>query len=259
MSTFSANLGFLWTDRSLPEAIHAAKQHGFAAVECHWPYQTPASSVAAALDETNLVMLGLNTSRGDVSQGENGLSALPGREAEARVAIDQAITYAAAINAANVHVMAGFAQGPKAHQTFVDNLHYATEQAHRHGMTILIEPLNHYDAPGYFLNTSEQAKIIIEQVNKDNLKLMFDCYHIQIMEGDITRRLTNLLEIVGHIQIASVPLRQEPDSGELDYRHILNVLANLGFHQPIGAEYRPKGCVEAGLNWMDSLEDHGFK
>ena len=254
MTTFSANLGFLWTDRSLPDAILAAKQHGFAAVECHWPYQTPASSVAAALDETNLIMLGLNTSRGDVSQGENGLSALPGREVEARAAIDQAITYAAAINTPNIHVMAGFAQGAKAHQTFVNNLHYATEQARCHDMTILIEPLNHYDAPGYFLNTSAQAKAIIKQINKDNLKLMFDCYHIQIMEGDITRRLTDLLDIIGHIQIASVPLRQEPDGGELDYRHVLGVLAELGFHRPIGAEYRPKGRVEAGLNWMNALE-----
>ena len=250
---FSANLGFLWTEHSLPDAIRAAKKAGFHAVECHWPYDTPTEEVNAALAETGLAMLGLNTSRGDVEGGENGLSALVGGEDEAQAAIDQAIAYASAINTPNIHVMAGFASGNTAHQTFVENLRYATTQAAEHDITILIEPLNHHDAPGYFLQTSAQAKTIIEEVGADNLKLMFDCYHLQIMEGDISRRLAALMPIIGHVQIASVPDRAEPESGELDYGYVFGVLEELGYEEPIGAEYKPRGGTDSGLGWFDSL------
>lgn len=250
---FSANLGFLWQELRLPEAIRAAKSAGFDAVECHWPYDTPPEAVNAALAETGLLMLGLNTVRGDVVNGENGLSALPGRETEAKAAIDQAVAYAAVVNACNIHVMAGFASGATAHQTFVSNLRYATELAAKHGITILIEPLNHYDAPGYFLQTSGQAKTIIEEVRADNLKLMFDCYHLQIMEGDISRRLRDLLPVIGHIQFASVPTRNEPDRGELNYHHVFGVLRELGYDAPLGAEYKPVATTEAGLGWMNHL------
>lgn len=253
MAKFSANLGFLWTELSLPEAIRAAGRAGFDAVECHWPYDTPAVEVDDALAETGLTMLGLNTVRGDVAGGENGLSALPGREAEARTAIDQAIEYAVAIKTPNIHVMAGFAEGGAAHETFVGNLRYALNNAQPHGITILIEPLNHYDAPRYFLRTSEQAKTIIDEIRADSLKLMFDCYHIQIMEGDISRRLRSLKRIIGHIQIASVPDRAEPDAGELDYRHVLKVLEEIGYTAPLGAEYKPRGRIEDGLGWMTRL------
>ena len=247
---FSANLGFLWTEHSLPDAIRAAKSAGFDAVECHWPYDTAPEEIKAALDETGLEMLGLNTVRGDVAGGENGLSALVGREAEARLAIDQAIAYAVEINTPNIHVMAGFASGEAAHNTFIENLKYATGQAATHGITILIEPLNHHDAPGYFLQNSTQAKAIIEAVNADNLKLMFDCYHLQIMEGDISRRLAALLPMIGHVQIASVPDRAEPDSGELDYGHVFEVLEGLGYDAPVGAEYKPRNGTDDGLGWL---------
>ena len=247
---FSANLGFLWKELDLPDAIRAAKQAGFDAVECHWPYETDASAVKDALDETGLRMLGLNTVRGDVAGGENGLSALPEREKEAQAAIDQAIEYAVALDTPNIHVMAGFASGDAAHQVFVANLRYATEKAAPHKITILIEPLNHYDAPNYFLQTSGQAKNIIEEVAVDNLKLMFDCYHLQLMEGDITHRLEVLLPIIGHIQIASVPDRAEPDHGELNYEHIYSVLQKLGFTAPLGAEYKPATTTYEGLGWM---------
>ena len=250
---FSANLGFLWNELSLPDAIRAAKTAGFDAVECHWPYDTPTTAVNEALAETGLMMLGLNTVRGDVSGGENGLSALPGREVEAKAAIDQAIAYASAINTPNIHVMAGFSLGEDAHQTFVSNLRYATKQAAEHGITILIEPLNHYDAPGYFMQTSGQAKAIIEEVSAGHLKLMFDCYHLQLMEGDISHRLQDLLPIIGHIQFASVPTRNEPDGGELNYRHVFGVLRELGYDTPLGAEYKPVGATESGLGWMDYL------
>ncbi len=248
MPKFSANLGFLWTELSLPDAIRAAHKVGFEAVECHWPYDTDPSLIKSALDETGLPMLGLNTVRG--KEGENGLSALPGRETEARAAIDQAIAYATEIGAQNIHVMAGFAQGHEAEATFKANLTYACQQAAPHGITILIEPLNHYDAPGYFLSTSAQAKTIIEAVGQPNLKLMFDCYHLQIMEGDITRRLTDLMPLIGHIQIASVPDRAEPDHGELGHTHLFAHLDALGYAAPIGAEYKPKTTTDAGLGWL---------
>jgi len=245
MTRFSANLGFLWKELPLPEAIRAAAAAGFEAVECHWPYGVDPALVKAALDETGLPMLGLNTVRGD----GNGLSALVCSETEARAAIDQAVDYAVAIGAHNIHIMAGFASGEAALQTFVANLRYALARVVDHNITLLIEPLNHHDAPGYFLQTADQAAEIIAQINDPNLKLMFDCYHLQIMQGDVSRLLERMLPIVGHIQIAAVPSRAEPDEGELDYRHILNHIDALGYKGFIGAEYHPRSSTEAGLGW----------
>lgn len=253
MTLLSANLGFLWPELSLPEAIRAAAKAGFAAVELHWPYDYNAHDIKATLDEVGLPVLGLNTRQGDLSKNENGLSALPGRDIEARAAIDEAIAYATIIGAANIHVMAGFIQGSQAHHTFLDNLRYAANTAAKHSITILIEPLNHYDAPGYFLSTSEQAKTIIEEINLPNIKLMFDCYHLQLMEGDLSHRLASLKNIIGHIQIAAVPSRAEPNEGEIYYPYIFEVLKTLGFNNPIGAEYKPRGTTEEGLVWKSHL------
>ena len=251
---FSANLGFLWSERPLPDAIRAAKSAGFDAVECHWPYGVDPADVKAALRETALPMLGLNTSRGDVAAGDNGLSTLPNRIPEARAAIDQAVAYGEAIGAQNIHVMAGFAQGTEAHQTYVDNLRYASGIAAAKGMSILIEPLNHYDAHGYFLQTTDQATAIIDEVGAPNLKLMFDCYHVQIMEGDLTRKLASLKDHIGHIQFASVPDRGTPDHGEVNYDHIFNVIKQLGYSMPLGAEYKPQGATAASLDWLKKAQ-----
>ncbi|SHI05679.1 hydroxypyruvate isomerase family protein [Marivita hallyeonensis] len=248
---FSANLGFLWQDRPLPDAIRAAKAAGFDAVECHWPYETPAAEVAVALKETGLPMLGLNTRRGDVAGGENGLSALPGRDDDARLAIDEAVAYAQAVTADAIHLMAGFADGTDAHDTFVRNLRYACDAAP--DRTILIEPLNHYDAPGYFLKTSGQAIRIIEEVGASNLRLMFDCYHIQLMEGDLTHRLQRLKPQIGHIQFASVPDRGAPDRGEVNYGHVFDVIRDMGYDAPLGAEYKPGGPTEDTLGWLSMM------
>lgn len=248
---FSANLGFLWADRPLPDAIRAAHAAGFEAVECHWPYDTPAAEVAAALKETGLEMLGLNTLRG--RPGENGLAALPGREAEARDEIDRALSYARAIGCRAVHVMAGFAQGPEADAAFRANLDHACQGAAGQGATVLIEPLNHHDAPGYYLQHAEQAARIIAAAGHPNLRLMFDCYHLQIMDGDITRRLRALAPIIGHVQIAAVPDRGPPDHGELDYRHVMGVLAEIGWDRPVGAEYRSPLPTDETLGWMETL------
>lgn len=247
MTEFSANLGFLWPYLPLPDAIHAAHAAGFHAVECHWPYEEPTAKVVQALEDSRLSMLGLNTRRG--KKGENGLAALPGREIEARAEIDRAIAYARAIGCDAVHVMAGFAEGPDAERVFLANLRYACAEAR--DLTVLIEPLNRYDAPGYFLRTSDQAARLIDRAGRDNLRLMFDCYHIQIMEGDISRRLKTLRDIIGHVQIASVPDRGAPDHGEVNYQHIYGVLDDLEWTRPIGAEYRPVGMTTETLGWLE--------
>lgn len=251
---FSANLGFLWSELPLPDAIRAAKAAGFNAVECHWPYEFDAAEVNAALAETNMKMLGLNTVRGDVSKGDNGLSALHDRVSEARQAIDQSVAYANEIDVLNIHVMAGFAKGDAAHQTFIENLHYACKQAAKHNINILIEPLNHYDAPGYFLQTTDQAIKIIKEVGADNLKLMFDCYHVQLMEGDLSHKLADLQEHIGHVQFASVPDRAAPDQGELNYDYVFSRLQELGYTMPLGAEYKPQGPTEPTLQWLQAAK-----
>jgi hydroxypyruvate isomerase len=252
--TFSANLGFLWTDRALPDAVRAAHAAGFDAVECHWPYDTPVADLNAALRETGLPMLGLNTRRGNVGASENGLAALPGREAEARAAIDEAIAYAAATSTRNVHVMAGFASGPQADETFGTNLRYACDRAAPHGIGILIEPLNRYDAPGYFLSHTGQAVDLITRVGADSLRLMFDCYHVQLTEGDLTHRVEQLLPHIGHIQFASVPDRGPPDGGEVAYPFVFAAIRRLGYTQALGAEYRPKGATDDSLGWLKAAD-----
>lgn len=255
MTRFSANLGFLWKELSLPDAIEAAADAGFHAVECHWPYDTPAHSVKAALERTGLPMLGLNTQRGDVDAGDNGVAAIPGREAEARDYIDESITYAAAIGCANVHVMAGFTdKSSPCEATFQANLTYACQTAQTHGITILIEPLNHFDAPGYHLSTLDGALDTLAEVNQSNLKVMFDCYHLQIMQGDLTRRLKTHLDAIGHIQIAAVPDRSEPDTGELHYPSILKALDEMGWTGYVGAEYKPRTDTQAGLGWLAAYQ-----
>ena len=148
-------------------------------------------------------------------------------------------------------VMAGFAEGPAAEAAFLANLDHACRAGP--DLVMLIEPLNRYDAPGYFLTGSDQAARLIERAGHANLRLMFDCYHLQIMEGDLTRRLRRHLPIVGHVQIASVPDRGPPDHGEVDYRHICGVLRELGWERPVGAEYKPGGATEDTLGWLAGL------
>ena len=247
---FSANLGFLWQNEYLPDAIRSAKAAGFDAVECHWPYAVPSEEVLKALSDTRLKMLGLNTRPGDVAAGDNGLAAIKGRKDEAQKSIDEAIAYAVKINAANVHVMAGIANGSEALSTFIANLDYACKLAAPHNIKILIEPLNTYDVPGYFLQTTAQAINIIDQVSSNNLKLMFDCYHVQLMEGNLTNRLKSLLPYVGHIQFASVPNRRAPGFGEIDYMNLFCAIKAMGWKLPLGAEYKIAGDTSKTLQWL---------
>jgi hydroxypyruvate isomerase len=245
---FSANLGFLWTELSLPDAIRAAKAAGFDAVECHWPYDTDGAKVRAALAESGLPMVALNTRPGDKALGEFGLTALPGREAEARAAIVEALCYARAVGAGAVHVMSGIAEGPEARETFVKNLRFACAEAS--DLTILIEPINRVDVPGYFLGSVEQALELLDGLGAENLRLMADCYHIAQMGLDVVATLERLLPVIGHVQIAGHPGRGAPDTGRLDYGTVFATLERLGWEGFIGAEYRPDGPTEASLGWL---------
>ncbi len=247
---FSANLGFLWTELSLVDAIHAAHRAGFDAVECHWPYDTPAPDVAQALTETGLRLLSLNTTRGDTANGEMGLCTLPNRQSDVRRSIDQAVDYAAQVNAPFVHVMAGITTSSDARSTFIANLRYACEQAVKANLSILIEPLNTYDTPNYFLTTTTQAVSIIDAVGADNLRLMFDCYHVARMEGDILSAFKNVQPYIGHVQFADPPNRTAPSTEGLDFKPIFDTMVALGWHQPFGAEYKPNGPTEHSLEWM---------
>lgn len=251
MTQFSANLGFLWTELSLPDAIRAAGVAGFDAVECHWPYEYKPADVKRALSDAGLQMLGLNTARGVVAEGQGGLAAVTGREDEARRLIDQACDYAHDIECGNIHVIAGFTdKGPAAENTFRENLKYASKKAALFGQTLLIEPLNSRDAPGYHLSDIESAISTIDATGCDNIKLMFDCYHIQIMQGDLITRLESSLAYIGHVQIAAVPERCEPDQGEVNYPEVLRALQGMGYKGFVGAEYKPRTTMEEGLSWM---------
>ena len=250
MTRFSANLGLLWADLPLVEAIHAAKSAGFDAVECHWPYDVSARSVARALHEAALPMLGLNTAPGDLSKSEFGLAALPERREDARAAIDQAISYGVEIGTQAVHVMAGVTNAETAHDVYVDNLRYACRMAESYDITILIEPLNHHDVPGYFLADTKQASDVITEIAAPNLKLLFDCYHVGRTEGDIDNRFRELQPLIGHVQFASIPDRGPPDDGKIDFPSFFAMLDNLGWNRPIGAEYRPVGATDASLGWL---------
>lgn len=252
MISLSANLGFLWKDRPLPDAVRAAKAAGFRAVECHWPYDEDPAAVRAALEETGLPMIGLNTVKGP-RPNDTGLAAQPRREDEARAAIDQAFAYGYRIKARGVHVMAGSLgdQDPKScARTFYDNLVYACDQACEREMIALIEPLNPYDNPDYFLIGLEMASDIVSRVGRPELKIMFDCYHLQITGGDLLRRFRAVGDMVGHVQFAGVPGRGEPDRGEVAFDRLLPAIAEAGFNGPFGAEYRPSGDTADSLEWM---------
>lgn len=245
----SANLGFLFRDLELPGAIHAARRSGFDAVEMHWPYDTDPGAVALALEETGLALIGINTSRGNIAAGDAGLSALVGRQAEARAAIDEAIDWAAAAGSRNIHVMGGNARGEDAFACFADNLLYAAEKAAPHGIGLLVEPLNPRDAPGYFLSDLATALRLVE-ATQGAVKIMFDCYHMQIVNGDLLHSFQAHAAAIGHVQFAAVPDRAEPDHGEVDYSWLLPAMARAGYGGYFGAEYRP---VSGSFDWIDAV------
>ena len=256
MARFSANLGFLWPDRPLLQRIEAAHRAGFKAIELHWPYDVPAEEVRAACASRGLALLGINTAVGDAARGEFGLGAVPGREDAFQASVDQAIAYCRASGATAIHAMAGVVaptQMAEATGVFVENLQRAAEKAAAHGLALLLEPINQRDKPGYFYSTIARAAEMITRVGAPNVKIMFDVYHVGVSEGDVLKRLERYLPLIGHVQIAAVPSRAEPDEGEIAFPAIFAALDQLGYDGWVGCEYKPRGDTDAGLAWTGKL------
>jgi len=257
MLRFSANLGFMWPDRPLLDRIDAAARAGFRAVELHWPYDVPAKTVRDRCASHDVSLLGINTVRGDVAKGENGLGALAGREAEFQAAVDQSLQFCRGSGGTAIHCMAGVVPPDRrdaARAVFVGNLREASAKAAGDDITLLLEPLNPYDGPGYFYSTVEEAESIIAEAGCNNLKLMFDCYHVGRVGGDVIGSLERLLPIIGHVQIAAVPSRAEPDAGTLDYRAVFAALERLPYAGWTGCEYKPASDTDSGLLWTRVLD-----
>ena len=250
MPRFAANLAYLFTERPLLERFGAAAAAGFAAVELQFPYDHPTSAVKAQLDRHELTMLGLNSPPG--RNGEFGLAGVPGRERDFAALFKQALDYVVEIGGTAIHVLAGKVppeQRPAAEKTFVANLTAAADAAGEKNITLLIEPINPRDRPDYFLTRAEQAADIIGKIGRPNVKIQFDFYHAQIVGGDLIRRFEKHLPAVGHVQIAAVPSRHEPDEGEINYPAIFAALDRLGYKGWTSCEYRPRATTEEGLGW----------
>src|SRR5438034_3599784 len=252
MPRFAANLAYLFTERPLIERFAAAAAAGFRAVELQLPYDHAPSAVKAELDRHGLTMLGINTAPGQSAAGEFGVAAVPGREREFAALFKQALDYVTAIGGCQIHCLAGKVapeQRPAAQKIMSRNLAWAADAAAEKNVTLLIEPINPRDRPDYFLNRAEHAADIIAKVERPNLRIQFDFYHAQIVGGDLIRRFEKHLPLVGHVQIAAVPSRREPDEGEINYSEIFALLDRLGYQGWVGCEYRPRGRTEDGLRW----------
>lgn len=253
---FSANLGLLWTDRPLIARIDAAARAGFRAVEMHWPYDVPAGDVAEAARRNGVTLLGINTARGRLDAGECGLGAVPGRAGDFLATVDQSVEYCRSSGASAIHVMAGYvgaADRARARAVFADNLRIAAVKAAARRLTLLLEPLNPNDNPGYFYSTLAEAVSLIEELAVPNLKLQFDVYHVARSEGDVLAKLEKYRRHIGNVQIAAVPSRAEPDEGEIAYPVIFAALDRLQYDGFVGCEYRPRGDTDAGLSWMERM------
>ena len=251
MPRFAANLGYLFTERPLLERVAAAAAAGFKAIELQFPYDVPPAAMKAAIEKNNLAILGLNTPPGD-REGEFGLAAVPGREKDWQILFARALDYAAAIGAGSVHCLAGKVaphQRPAADRVYINNLAQAAGLAAEKSVTLLIEPINGRDRPNYFLNHVEHAADVIAKAGKPNIRMQFDFYHAQIVGGDLIYRLEKYLPIIGHLQCAAVPVRHEPDGGEINFPAVFEAVDRLGYGGWIGAEYRPRGRTEDGLGW----------
>jgi hydroxypyruvate isomerase len=253
MLRFCANLSMMFQEVPFLDRFEQAARAGFEGVEFLFPYDYPVVELRARLSGNGLKQVLFNAPPGDFSAGERGITCLPGREAEFREGFKRALDYAVALDCRQVHVMAGLAPAATPWLSlmthYVNNLAWAAEQAQAAGIRLMIEPINHRDMPGYLLNTTEQAAAIVEALGPERVGLQFDIYHCQITEGDLTRKLEALMPLIGHIQIADVPDRHEPGTGEIGWDHIFRRIAALGYKGWIGCEYRPAGNTLEGLTW----------
>lgn len=248
MPRFAANLSMMFTEHPFMERFAAAAAAGFTGVEYLFPYDHDPAAIRAALGALGLQQALFNAYPGDWEAGERGLAALPGREADFRAAMERTLEFAEIIDPSRIHVMAGLAEGAAARETYIANLAAACAMAP--DRRFVIEPINSRDMPGYHLATSADAIAVIEKVGAPNLALQFDLYHAQIMEGDLTRRIEALAPRIEHVQVAGVPDRHEPDTGELAFEHLMAVLDRVGYDGWVGCEYRPAGRTEDGLAWL---------
>jgi 2-dehydrotetronate isomerase len=255
MPKFAANLTMMFNEVPFLDRFEAASRAGFTAVEFLFPYDHAPEEIASRLQGCGLQNVLFNMPPGDWAAGERGIASLPGREAEFREGVGKALQYAGALGTPRLHVMAGLLPGgadrARHRAVFIDNLRYACAEAAKQGITILVEPINTRDIPGYFLNTQADAHALREEVGAENLKVQMDFYHVQIMEGDIAMKVRQYLPHIGHIQIAGVPERNEPDTGEVNYAYLFQLLDTLGYQGWLGCEYRPARSTLEGLVWME--------
>lgn len=254
MPRFAANLSLMFNEVDFLDRFAAAAQAGFEAVEFLFPYAYDKERLRQALDDNGLSLALFNLHAGDWGAGERGLTALPDRAGEFQDSVSQAIDYALALGCRRLHALSGLVpagiERDRAHRTYIDNLAFAARALKEHDLTLLIEPINTRDMPGIFLTGTDQAMDVMEEVGADNLYLQYDCYHMQIMEGDLCTTIERLADRIGHIQIAEVPGRHEPGRGEIDYGFVFAHLDRIGYHGWVGCEYVPAGDTVAGLAWF---------
>jgi hydroxypyruvate isomerase len=256
MPRLAANLSMMFNEVPFLDRFAAAGKAGFKAVEFLFPYEFPAAELRARLADAGLTQALFNAPPGDWGMGERGLASLPGRQQEFRDGIHKALEYATVLDCPIVHVMAGIPTGVApvtAAALYAANLAWAAEQAVGAGKKLVIEPINHRDMPGYYLNTVEQGAAIVEAIGRDRLGLQFDIYHCQVTQGDVTKRLETLFPVVAHIQIADVPARNEPGTGEIGWDYVFKRIDALGYAGWVGCEYRPAGDTVAGLAWRQKF------
>ncbi|MFZ6734811.1 2-oxo-tetronate isomerase [Undibacterium sp. Ji42W] len=258
MPRFAANLSMMYTELPFTERFAAAAKDGFKAVEYLFPYDYAATELKDLLAANGLEQVLFNTSPGNWALGERGMASLPGREEEFKQAFDTALDYARLLGNRHLHVMAGLIQPEQDRErhraVYLRNLAYAALLASREGITILIEPINTRDIPGFFLNRQDEAQEICQEIGVENIRVQFDIYHCQIVEGDVAAKLRRDMARkhagIGHIQIAGVPDRHEPDIGEVNYPYLFDLIDGLGYQGWIGCEYRPRTGTSEGLSWV---------
>lgn len=254
MPRFAANLSMMFADAPFLQRFERAAAAGFRAVEFLFPYDYSAAEVTQAARAVGLEVVLFNTVPGDWAKGERGLAAIPGREEEFRAGVARALEYADALGCRQIHAMAGLVpegvDRAAMRATYLENLRHAAEAAAKTGVSVLIEPINTRDIPGYFLNYTEEAAAIIGEVSAPNLKLQFDIYHRQVMQGDLTPAIETHLPLIAHMQLADTPGRNEPGTGEINYPFLFGAIDRLGYTGWIGCEYRPKAGTEDGLGWF---------
>jgi hydroxypyruvate isomerase len=254
MPKFCANLGFLFTEVPFLDRFAAAAKAGFAAVEFPIPYLYKPEQLSELLSKNRLMAVLINLPAGDWDAGERGIACLPDRVGEFQDGVGTGIAYSKSLGNKLINCLAGLTpegvpQG-KLFETLVGNLRFAAEELDRAGLTLVVEPINTYDIPTFFLNTSAVAMSAIDAANVPSMKLQYDIYHMQRMEGEISTTLQSLMPRIGHIQCAGVPGRTEPDRGEIDYAHVFGLIDKLGYDGWIGAEYKPVAKTEQGLGWL---------